>query len=198
MIANRTTVKAFLERLGHRVALVARKPLRRNLPNTTVIWPVDQGDETADIACGLSADYGSVYANLNPLHRAMHDVSPEPWRSVCDTMIARRARVLVDVDAHDCPKDEARRQFDAIRRQVGEPLIAADTGNGFALIYTCDLPNDERSKQQLRRYLAELKAQFNCVDAGVFTASRLCRVVGTPNLCRVSGLRIPTTLIAND
>lgn len=198
MTPNYETVAEFLRRLGHRVALVARKPAFPHLPKSVVVWPVDQGDDPADIACGLASDYHAVYANLNPMHDYMAHVSPDPWRSVCDSMIARRTRILIDVDAHDRPKAEAREQFDAIRRELGEPLIAADSGNGFGLIYSCNLPADQASWHRVRIFLAQLKEKYPCVDAGVFTASRLTRVIGTLNRSVKDGSRICTHLLSDE
>lgn len=198
MIPNHQTVAEFLRRLGHRVALVARKPVHPHSPKSVVIWPVDQGEDPADIACGLASDYHAVYANLNPLHQYMAHVSPDPWRSVCDSMIARRTRILIDVDAHDCPKAEARDQFNAIRRELGEPLIAADSGNGYGLIYSCNLPANETSWHRVRIFLSRLREKYPCVDAGVFTASRLTRVIGTLNRSVTDGSRIETLLLSDE
>jgi len=99
------------------------------------------------------------------------------------------------VDGHDVPKDIARQQKDAIKAEIGEPLIETDSGNGYGLIYTCNLPNDERSKQQVQAYLQRLKARFTCVDTSVFGAGRLTRVIGTLNKSVLDGSRIMTRLL---
>jgi hypothetical protein len=192
MLPNDLTVREFVSRLGHPVALVGLKPIG-NAKKTTVIWPAEQ-DDAADQACWLSRHYLSVYCNLNPLEPYMLDVVPDPWRSINDRMISKRTRVLIDVDGHDVPKDTAKVQWQAIRDRLGEPLIATDSGNGYGLIYTCDLPNDANSGLKIKSYLEQLKAEFPCVDAGVFNAGRLTRVIGTLNRS-ATGERIPTAIL---
>lgn len=188
------TVTTFLHRLGHRVALVGMKPIG-HAPRSMVIWPAEQGNDVADHAWYLSSLYHAVYCNLNPLAAYMLDVLPEQGRSVNDAMIGARTRVLIDVDGHNVPKDVARTQKDAIKAEIGEPLIETDSGNGYGLIYACNLPNDEQSKHRVRTYLQRLKARFPCVDTSVFGAGRLTRVIGTLNRSVIDGGRIPTAIL---
>lgn len=196
MLAHYQTVSEFLRRLGHRVALVGLKPRKSWLPRSQVIWPIDQGDDPADVACWLSDQYGSVYANMNPLREELFTVRPSAGVSIRDTMISRRTRVLIDVDAHDCEKQIAERQKDDIIAELGEPLISADSGNGYGLIYAVDLPAD--AGRSVARFLAELKIRHSCVDESVHTLSRLTRVIGTPNVAKAAGCRIPTRLLHHD
>jgi len=186
------TIREFLRRLGHPVALVGTKPLAGG-PRVKVIWPAEQHDPP-DEAAWLSHDYYSVYSQLNPLRGEMLTVQPEPWVSVRDSMIARRTRLLIDVDGHDLPKEIAREQKDEIKERYGTPLIETDSGNGYGLIYEIDLPNDADSKFRVQHFLQRLKADFPCVDAGCFNAARLTRVIGTPNRSIVDGSRIKTEL----
>jgi hypothetical protein len=179
--------------MGHPIALVGRKPIG-HAPKSTVIWPAEQ-DDVADQAGWLSDQYHAVYCNLNPLAAYMLDVYPPAGRSVADNMIAARTRVLIDIDGHDVPKDSAREQKDAIKAELGEPLMETDSGNGYGLIYTCSLPNDELSKHRVQVYLQRLKARYPCVDTSVFGAGRLTRVIGTLNRSVIDGSRIPTALL---
>ncbi len=187
------TIAEFLRRLGHPVALIGRKPVDR-APKSLVIWPAEQVD-VVDQACWLSSQYHATYCNLNPLVAPALAGVPVDAFSVRDNMIAARTRVLIDVDGHDVPKDIARQQKDAIKAELGEPLIETDSGNGFGLIYTCQLPNDERAKQQVRAFLHRLKARFTCTDTSVFGAGRLTRVIGTLNKSVIDGSRIATRLL---
>jgi len=125
----------------------------------------------------------------------MNTAFPAPGRSVSDAMIGRRTRVLIDIDGHNVSKEQAREQMEAIRAKIGEPLMATDSGNGFGLIYTCDLPNDDDSKRRVKTYLQQLKADFACVDTCVYGAGRLTRLIGTLNRSVIDGSRIPTSLI---
>ncbi|MEX1039733.1 MAG: hypothetical protein WDZ51_03825 [Pirellulaceae bacterium] len=156
-----------------------------------IIWPIDQ-DDPADIACGLSEDYSSVYCNLNPLRVELLSVDPGPGVSIRDSMILARTRVLVDIDAHHGNKQQAEIEKDAIRNELGPPLIESDSGNGFGLIYPCRLPPTQ--SPQLQSFLLGLKARFPCVDASVHTLSRLTRVIGTTNTSKAHQGRIPTKL----
>jgi hypothetical protein len=185
------TIREFLRRLAHRVVLVGLGE------RTRVIWPVEQ-DDPADSADWLSRQSHSVYVNLNPLEPYMESVAPhmrDPHDqddipgSVRDAMIARRTHLLIDVDGHDCPKEEARDQKDAIKARYGPPLIETDSGRGYGLIYNIDYPNDHDAKQRVRKLLKNLKADYPCVDHGVFNAARLTRLIGTPNRS------IPTQLL---
>lgn len=196
MLADYDTVREFLRRLGHPVALVGLKHRKSWFPKSQVIWPIDQGDDPADVACWLSDHYQSVYCDLNPLLSYLLDVRPPAGVSIRDTMISRRSRVLIDIDAHDCAKLTAQQQKDAIIAELGEPLIAADSGNGFGLIYPVDLPAD--AGQSVARFLVDLKSKYSCVDSSVHTLSRLTRVIGTTNTSKATGARIPTKLLTND
>lgn len=189
------TIREYLRRLGHRVALVGLKPIN-GAPRTTVIWPAEQ-DDIADQAAWLSSSYWSVYVNLNPLRPELLDVVPSSGRSACDAMIARRTRVLIDVDAHSSSitKGEARRQAEAVIAEIGPPLIYADSGNGYAIIYPCDVPADLNFTEKTKLYLRRLKDRYPAVDAGVYTLSRLTRLIGTPNRCKITGERARTELL---
>ncbi len=187
------TIANFLALLGHPVALVGLKPVDVALAFACV-WPAEQTD-VVDQAAWLGRQYHAVYVNLNPLHPEMMSALPEAGRSVSDTMIARRTRVLINIDGHDVPKEVAREQMEAIKAQIGEPLMATDSGNGYGLIYTCDLPNDEESKRRVQIYLQQLKAEFPCVDTSVYGAGRLTRLIGTLNRSVIDGSRITTSLL---
>ena len=56
-------------------------------------------------------------------------------------------------------------------------------GNGWHLLYRIDLPNDEASRDLIKRLLERLSQQFNSggveVDTSVFNASRISKVPGT-------------------
>jgi hypothetical protein len=193
MLPEIETVAEFLRRLGHRVALIGRKPID-HAPKSMVIWPAEQ-DDVADQACWLARQYDAVYVNLNPLATYMLDVYPPTGRSVTDNMIASRTRVLIDIDGHDVPKEHAREQKDTIKAEIGQPLVETDSGNGYGLIYTCNLPNDELSKRRVQLYLQRLKERYPCVDTSVFGAGRLTRVIGTLNRSVIDGSRIPTAIL---
>jgi hypothetical protein len=185
---NESTAGEFLSRLGHAVAIVGVKPAVAGIPPSVVKWPAEQTDLLRHVA-RMSHCYYSVYVNLNPLRTEIQ----APKGSVRDNRVARRTRVLIDIDGHDVPKAQACEQKDAIKAKLGEPLIETDSGNGYGLIYPVDMPNDQHSKHRIRTLLLTLKAEFSCVDASCFNAGRLTRLIGTPNVR--DGIRIPTRLL---
>jgi hypothetical protein len=201
VIGDYDTINEFLTRIGHDVALVATKPVPgtnmdgRPPPRTTILWPKDL-DDIADHALWLNNFYFSVYINLNPLLREIDEADTLPGNSVKDRLIARRSRLLIDLDAHgDITREQAFDEKEAVKERFPNPLIESDTGNGFALIYEIDFPNNDQSKTQISTLLKNLHAEVPSIDTTVFTAGRLTRCVGTLNRDRASGDRIPTRLL---
>ncbi len=193
MKPDETTIREFLRRLGHRIALVGMKPVDAS-PKSMVIWP-SETDDPADSACWLSRQYHSVYCNLNPLVSELDECVLPRGRSVSDSLVERRTRLLIDIDGHDVPKELACEQKDAIKERYGPPLIETDSGNGYGAIYPVDYPNDDDSKARIQIFLQQLKTDFSCVDISVFGAGRLTRVIGTLNRSVIDGSRIPTLLL---
>ncbi|WP_428304641.1 hypothetical protein [Lacipirellula sp.] len=190
------TIVEFLDRIGHPVAIVARKPVDDRAPPMQVLWPVDQTDRIDQIEW-LAEQYNAVYCNLNPLQERYLSVRPKHGSSVKDVMIARRSRLLIDIDGHGVPLDEAERQKDAVKAHLGWPvLIETFTGNGYGLIYETDLPTDRASNKQVKDFLHGLNEQFNCVDVSCSNSGRLTRLIGTWNVR--DGVRIPTRILGND
>src|SRR5204863_9284891 len=61
--------------------------------------------------------------------------------------------------------------------------VEADSGNGGALLYPVDLPNDDASRDLVERVLKALSERFNDdqvdVDTGVSNAARIWKLYGT-------------------
>jgi hypothetical protein len=184
------TIREFLRRLGHPVAIVCRKPIGD--AGSIVLWPSDL--DVPDIAARrLAPDFDAIFCNLNPLKSPYRqDVQP-PGTSIRRDMITRIARVLIDLDSQGSTKAEAYRQMLAIRDELGEPIMATDSGNGHALIYAVDLPVE--SFPRVVAFLKNLKERYSCVDASVGTPERLTRLIGTFNRDKLTGERIQTCLL---
>jgi hypothetical protein len=108
MLADTDTIQEFLTRLSHKVAVVARKPVPDrpgDLPDQYVLWPVQLIDPVDQIAW-LANFYDAVYVNLNPLLPEWQYKSLPAGKSIKDAMIARRTRILLDIDAHGCELSE--------------------------------------------------------------------------------------------
>jgi len=188
---NAATVAEFLRRLGHPVALVGRKPLNGS-GGQIVIWPAET-DDPADVACGLAYEFQNVYCNLNELNPDVLKIVPAAGISIRDAMIARRSHLLIDIDGP--PKEEARAQFAALCVEIGKPLIATDSGNGYGLIYDFGLPNTRDDTIRVTSFLQQLKDRHPRVDIAVASASRLTRVIGTLNRCKVTGDLVATHIL---
>ncbi len=147
-------------------------------------------------------DGAGVYVTLNPVDPALlarADNRLQNWAEVMtrDANIPRLRHLLLDLDpvyekgisATDAERDEALALRDAVlaylREEEGwpEPVAVTESGNGGALVYAIDLPNDEECKQLLKDVLTSLGAMFNSahatVDTSTFNPSRLIKIVGT-------------------
>lgn len=171
---------------------------------------VDVARHSTDTLHAETGLYASDEIGLSRLARDARDVSPRAMGVYCtlnpvmttvgsgsasDAHVARRRWLLVDVDpgrpagtsSTDAEKAAARGVADAILdwlRGRGWPgPILADSGNGYHLLYRVDLPNDDASRDLIRRLLEALAGRFNTpgieVDTTVFNASRICKLYGT-------------------
>lgn len=112
-----------------------------------------------------------------------------------DSDIEHRTWLLIDVDslrstgisASDEEKKasgEVANKIYAYLRDIGfsEP-IAADSGNGYHLIYRIDMKNDSESRELIDKFLKSLDVMFSNsmaqVDKSVFNASRITKLYGT-------------------
>ena len=103
--------------------------------------------------------------------------------------------MLIDVDFHRpagiSATDEEVEAAGAVARRLRAYLTAAGwpgcvlvmSGNGWHLLYRVDLPNDDASRDLVKRLLERLAKQFNSdgveVDTSVFNAARIVKVPGT-------------------
>lgn len=188
--ASETTIREFLRRIGHPVAIKCLKPIGN--ASKLMLWPSDL--DVAHIAAReLAPDYDAIYVNLNPLKASYLKDAQPPGTSIKRFMIARISRVLIDLDAQGSNKAEAYRQMVAIRAELGQPLMATDSGNGHALLYPVDLPVE--SYPRVVAFITNLKERFSCVDTSVGTPERLTRLIGTFNRDKVTKQRIQTCLL---
>lgn len=141
-----------------------------------------------------------VYVTLNPvvpalLNRAVNRLIERPRATTGDNDILRRRWLPIDFDpvrpsgisATNEEKEKALdRSGDArawLRSQGWPEPVVADSGNGGHLLYLIDQPNDDASRDLLRRCLEALAFRFNDetvkVDAANFNASRIWKLYGT-------------------
>jgi hypothetical protein len=142
-----------------------------------------------------------VYFTLNPVQpdliarRCERVDRAEDGELTGDRHIVRRRLFLVDVDpvrdAKISASDAEKALALAAAVQVRDHLhglgwpgpVRGDTGNGAALFYAVDLPNDDASRVLIERCLQALAARFDSdrvkIDQSVFNAARICKVPGT-------------------
>jgi putative DNA primase/helicase len=144
-------------------------------------------------ARNLSPRAESVYFTINPV------MSTVGTRTPSDKDIRARQWLFIDVDperpartsATDAEKALAKKVVDLVDgwlhdRGWPEP-VRADSGNGFHLLYSIRLPNDDASTELVKRTLEVIAAQSESwpgvagakVDTSVYNASRICKLYGT-------------------
>ncbi len=134
----------------------------------------------------------NIYTCFNPIKEdlalGLHD-------GVLDKHIARRTRVLIDLDRAGEAKDPADEQelrsafatCSEIEEFISQTFLVDPfkvmSGNGYHLYLPIDLPNDESSAKQCKQLLRSLHHRFSTdriqVDIKVHNASRITKVPGT-------------------
>ncbi len=132
-----------------------------------------------------------LYMRVNP-------VKPGAGESTNNPDILKRRWLYIDVDplkaagqesnpAMDEEKEDSRGVADSVRSYLsgcGFPApVIVDSGNGCALLYRIDLPNDPAAAALCKRFLHELAERFadepGKIDKAVHNANRLMKVPGT-------------------
>lgn len=150
----------------------------------------------------LDGKVPSVYITLNPvkpelLERNKNKIVNFANRNVLtsDDDILRRAMILIDVDpkrkADMASSDDEKKASHDVAIQIKEYLsnqgfpepFIADSGNGFHLLYKCDLPNTQEVTDAVHGFLKYLHSNFSTeiahVDTKVSNASRIVKLYGT-------------------
>ena len=141
-----------------------------------------------------------VYWVINPMtqeRRSEVCVVGHPRPSTKDIHVEHRRWLYVDFDpvrpkesnATEAEHDQAQAVAQVCReylQELGWPdPVQMDSGNGYALLYRVDLPNDEPSRELVKGCLHALAQRFTDdlveVDKSVHNAARLCRLPGTIN-----------------
>ena len=152
-------------------------------------------------ATRLSGEFEGVYITLNPcapalLARASNRIKESGrGEATTDADIVSRRWLLVDVDpvrphgvsATDREKEAAASVARAVVLDLanrGWPApLKADSGNGYHALYRIDLPNDDGSREVVKRVLAALAPKHDTagakVDLSVSNAARLVKLYGT-------------------
>ncbi len=161
-----------------------------------------------EAAARITGDYASgVYLTMSPvdpslpaeLGRPLNRLARAVGKTTTDPRITRRRIILIDVDAvkpagmsgmsaTDAERSAALATRDEIEIWLqGEgwptPRVKTSSGNGGGILYEVDLPNDEMSRQLIKRDLEALSARFTTatatVDVANSNAARITRIPGT-------------------
>lgn len=165
----------------------------------TVSGYFDNVEEAAKAVLPLSGK-AAIYATANPVNpallaRAHNRLVENPKQTTADVDIIGRRLILIDADpvrpsgisATDNEKAAAQPVIECVREYLAgwgwSPRLFADSGNGWHLVYTTSLPNDEETTGLLTRLLKDLGGRFDTeqatVDTTVYNAARIWKVYGT-------------------
>jgi hypothetical protein len=147
------------------------------------------------------SDADGIYITLNPcdpalLARSANHITPWAKHTTVDIDILRRRWLPMDFDPRrkshisstDSEHEAALARAEACSRWLQEEMhwpepIFADSGNGGHLLFNIALPNDEASRELLKRVLASIAKRFTDdlvdVDTGVINAARIWKLYGT-------------------
>jgi hypothetical protein len=142
-----------------------------------------------------------VYWTLNRIDpelkaRAQDRLQPYAKHTTTDANILVRRNLLIDIDAtrpagisstdaeHKAALDVAEKIRQELTREGWTKPLLQDSGNGAYLIFRLpDLPNDDLSRDLVKRCLGALARRFNTelahIDQGTFNASRIAKIPGT-------------------
>ena len=147
-----------------------------------------------------------VYYTLNPLKDYCREWPQfgkiiQAGKTTNDNDIQKRSWLLIDIDpkrpsginATEDEKAKAHTVADSIFRLYSidipsieyfpNPKIIIDSGNGYHLLWRCDMENTSESTQIVRGFLQTLNTKFGTADADVDTsvhnASRISKLPGT-------------------
>jgi len=158
-------------------------------------------------AASVYSDKGTagLYITMNPVDPALlarycNRIKDKPDRTTTDAEIVRRRWMIFDIDparpagiaATDAEQQAARavaHECEQHLRNLGWPLpVIGSSGNGYALFYRIDLPNDDASKSLISDVLKAVDRQMRSacgdeahVDLAMFNAARIVRAFGTAN-----------------
>jgi hypothetical protein len=157
----------------------------------------------AAVAYDRQPDVKGIYVTLNPvkpeiLHRAKNKVLQWAPQGVAaaDKDILERRLILIDIDGGNRPSGisataaelaKAKKKACAVARFLAEKgfadPFAGMSGNGYHLLYPVSLPNDDESRDLIRRGLEALSFVFDDgdtkIDTSVFNAARITKLYGT-------------------
>jgi hypothetical protein len=192
------TIRAALDVLFERGSVVELRILKTR--QKTVAGYFDDFDKLAEAAAEWDGKAPAQYVTLNPVNpallaRAGNRVKGYAEEATGDRDILRRRWLPIDLDVvrpsgiastnaeHAAALARAKEIRGWLSAQGWPAPVLADSGNGAHLLYRVDLPNDDASRDLLKRCLEAVAFRFSddCVsiDVGVCNAARIWKLYGT-------------------
>lgn len=171
-----------------------------NTRHGTVAGYFDNLDRATEAAVAWDGKAPAIYVTANPvkrdlLARAVNRLEPYAKHTTSDADILCRRWFLVDCDPKRPPRisstDTEHEAALALAREILATLsadewpvpVSADSGNGAHLLWRVDLPNNDASRDLLKRCLETLAFRFDteavAVDQTTFNTARIWKVYGT-------------------
>ena len=145
---------------------------------------------------------GGIYATINEIDSALAGreqgdrIVKSPKQSTSDKDVTTRRFVLLDFDPERTAgvnaNDEEVKRAEKVMRDVYRYLrdqgfsapVVAFSGNGYHLYYKINLPNTDENTALVERFIKTLDMMFGDessvkVDASVYNASRIAKIIGT-------------------
>ena len=142
----------------------------------------------------------NIFFTLNELSpkiiaRSQNHFTKYAKNTTADSEIIRRKWILLDFDpvrpAGISSSDEelkaAKESALKVRKYLNEQGFSAPvfalSGNGYHLLYACDMNNGEQERETIKQFLEALDKKFGDekvkIDHGNFNAARICKLYGT-------------------
>lgn len=166
----------------------------------TISGYFDDFNRLAETIEQYSGEFEGIYYTLNPVDRALlgranNHVKEYAQSTTNDRDIVCRCWLLIDIDpvrpsgvsSSDEEKQAAKLKAKAVRAWLAErgwpAPLAADSGNGYHLLYRVDLENSAESNALLKGCLGVLASKFDDdtvkIDTTVFNAARIVKAYGS-------------------
>lgn len=142
-----------------------------------------------------------IYFTLNEIDDGCYGreqsekIIKSPKNTTNDTNITKRKWVLIDFDpvrvaGTNATDDEfemahkkAQQVFSYLRSAGFNDPVICRSGNGYHLVFRCDMPNTDEVRDTLSQFLQSLSLMFSDgkvdIDEAVFNAARICKLYGT-------------------
>jgi hypothetical protein len=171
-----------------------------NTKRGTISGYFDKMEALTENALRYDGEVDGVYVTLNPVKkdlmaRAYNRVEERTKHATSDADIEQRRWIMLDFDpirvsgisSTDGEKEPAIALAGRVQKMLKkaewpDPFLF-DSGNGAHLLYLIDMPNDDQSRDMIKKLLETLDWYYSddkvCIDTSVFNAARICKLYGT-------------------